>query len=135
MSTAAAFTAIRAYLTANWATTPMAWENEAFSKPSPPAPFVLVQITGDIWDQASIGAGDRTTNRWQEEGALMLDVIVPAGTGSLTARTHATALANLFRGLQLGDIEFRDISIGLGVAADDRGPWFLLPMRVAWIKG
>jgi hypothetical protein len=113
----------------------MAWENEGFMKPSPPAPFVLVQITGDIWDQASIGAGDRASNRWEEAGELLLDVIVPTGAGSLTARTHATALANLFRGLQLGDIEFRDISIGLGVAADDRGPWFLLPMRVAWIKG
>ena len=135
MSTAAAFTAIRAYLEANWTATPMAWENEGFTKPSPPAPFVLVQITGDIWDQASIGAGDRASNRWEEAGELLLDVIVPTGTGSLTARTHATDLANLFRGLQLGDIEFRDISIGLGFAADDRGPWFLLPMRVAWIKG
>lgn len=135
MTTAAAYTAIRNYLVSNWSATTLAWENEGFTKPNPPAAFVLVQITGDIWDQASIGAGDRTANRWQEEGQLMLDVIVPAGTGSLTARTHATALANLFRGLQLDDIEFRDISIGLGVAADERGPWWLLPIRISWING
>lgn len=134
MSTATAFTAIRAHLEANWTATPLAWDNEAY-EPGDNAPFVMVQITGDQWDQASIGAGDRLANRWEEEGELLLSVMVPTGTGSLLARQHAEALANIFRGLNLGDIEFRDISIGLGVAAEDRGGWWLLPVRINWIRG
>lgn len=134
MTTATAYSAIRAHLEAEWETTPLAWDNEAFDTPDD-APWVLVEMTGDIWDQASIGAGDRTANRWQEEGELHLMVNVPFGTGSLTARTHAEALANIFRGLQLGAIEFRDISIGLGVRGEDRGAWWLLPVRINWIRG
>lgn len=134
MTTATAFSAISAHLIAEWTTTPLAWDNEAFNPASQTA-FVMVQMTGDIWDQASIGAGDRLQNRWQEEGELLLSVIVPTGTGSLIARTHAEALANIFRGLQLGAIEFRDISIGLGVRGEDRGAWWLLPVRINWIRG
>jgi hypothetical protein len=134
MTTATAYTAIRAHLEANWTTTPLAWDNEEFA-PTQDAAFVMVQITGDMWDQRSIGAGDRLQNRWEEEGELLLAVIVPTGTGSLLARQHAEALANIYRGLNLGDIEFRDISIGLGVAADDRGPWWMLPLRINWIRG
>lgn len=139
MTTLAAYDLIRDYLTANWVTTPMSWENEAFTTPADGSgndlPFVAVQLTQDEWDQASIGAGDRTENRWQETGELYLNVIVPLNTGTETARIYATTLANLFRGEQLEDIEFRDISIGLGVIAEDRGPWWLLPVRISWLKG
>lgn len=134
MTTATAFSAIRAHLEAQWTTTPLAWDNEAFDTPDN-APFVMVQMTGDLWDQQSMGAATRLQNRWEEEGELMLSVIVPAGTGTLLARQHAEALANIFRGLQLGEIEFRDISIGLGVLPEDRGPWWLLPVRINWIRG
>lgn len=134
MSTATAYNAIRAHLVATWTTTPLAWDNEVFDTPDDSG-FVMAQVTGDIWDQQSIGAGDRLQNRWDEEGELLLSVIVPAGTGSVLARTYAESLANIFRGLQLGDIEFRDISIGLGVIAEDRGPWWLLPIRINWTRG
>ena len=134
MTTATAYAAIRAHLEAQWTTTPLAWDNEVFDTPEDGV-FVMAQVTGDRWDQHSIGAGTRTANRWEEEGELLLSVIVPTGTGSLLARQHAEALANIFRGLNLGDIEFRDISIGLGVAAEDRGPWWLLPIRINWIRG
>ncbi len=134
MTTATAYSAIRAYLEASWAATPLAWDNEAFDTPDDAA-FVRVEMTGDMWDQMSIGAGERLQNRWEEEGDLLLSVIVPAGTGTLLARQHAEALANIFRGLQLGEIEFREISIGLGAVAEDRGPWWLLPIRINWTRG
>jgi hypothetical protein len=137
MSSAAAYSTIRTYLEAQWSTTPLAWDNEAFRQPDPaePAPYVLVQITGGQYEQMTIGAETRTANRWQEEGELLLSVIVPMGTSSLLARQIADALFALFRGLQLDDIEFRDASIGLGVAAEDRGQWWLLPLRINWLRG
>ncbi|UPY35499.1 phage tail terminator-like protein [Sediminicoccus sp. KRV36] len=139
MSTLDAFTKIRDHLTTMWTTTPLSWDNEAFTTPADASgndlPFVHVQIIGDLFDQASIGAGNRLANRWEEEGDLLLTVIVPEGIGSVLARTYASALAEIYRGLQLADIEFRDISIGLGVAAEDRGAWWALPVRINWIKG
>lgn len=135
MASAAAFSAIRDYLVAQWATTPLAWDNEAFDRPEPPAAFVLVQVTGTSFAQASMGAGDRLSDRWMEEGVLLLSVIVPQGAGSQGARDIASALAGLFRGVALGDLEFGDMSIGLGVPAEDQGPWWLLPLRINWTKG
>ena len=137
MSTATAYNAIRSHLVANWTSTPLAWDNEAFAKPEPPVPFVLVQVTGSIYEQMTIGAETRQANRFQEEGQLLLTIIVPLGTGSDVARQHAEALATMFRGLTLdaSDIEFLDMSIGLGRAADDDGPWWALPMRIDWRRG
>jgi hypothetical protein len=135
MTTASAYTLIRAFLEENWTATTLAWPNETFVKPGPAAAWVAVMMRGGVWDQESIGAGERLDNRWQEEGDLLLGVAVPLGTGSLVAREHATALANLFRGLQLEDIEFRAIHIDDGADAEDRGPWWLLPVRVNWLKG
>ncbi len=137
MTTQTAFAAIRTYLEANWSATPLAWDNEQFQKPEPPAPFVMVQITGDLYEQMTIGAETREANRWEETGQLLLTVIVPLGTGSAIARMHAENLGNLFRGVTLdaSDIEFLDISIGVGVAAEDDGPWWALPMRIDWRRG
>jgi hypothetical protein len=137
VSSAAAFTTIREYLEAQWTTTPLAWDNETFRQPNPanPAAFVLVQITGGLYEQMTIGAETRAANRWQEEGELLLSVMVPMGTGSLAARQIADGLFALFQGLQLDDIEFRDASIGLGVVAEDRGTWWVLPLRINWLRG
>lgn len=136
MSSDTVYSAVRTYLEANWTATPLAWENEAFDPPSPADAWVMVEVSGNSYDQASIGASTRAENRWREEGMVWCHVMVPTGTGSLTARQHATALANLFRGIELpGDIEFRTLSIGLGESADDDGVWWRLSLSAEWIRG
>lgn len=125
--------AVKTYLTANWLTTTIAWENEQFTPPEPPAAWIAVEVTGNLLSQASLGAG-ADGNLWREGGMVWLHVFVPAFTGSETARTYARNLVGLFRGLALNadTIRFRDASIGLGQAGSDDGLWWRLSASVEW---
>ena len=142
MASDVAFSAIRTYLTANWAGCPLAWENETFTPPAlveapgTPASWAAVTITGTIYDQASIGTGSSSGERWVEEGAIIIDCFVQAGTGSLVARQNATALANLLRGQILtSTVRMHNMSIGDGAAGLDNGDWWGLTLRVDWLRG
>jgi len=142
MASDIAFSAIRAYLAANWSGCPLSWENETFTPPSlveapgAPANWAAVTITGTIYDQASIGTGASPGERWIEEGAIMIDCFVQSGTGSLVARQTATALANLLRGQILtGAIRMQNMSIGDGAAGLDNGDWWGLTLRIDWLRG
>lgn len=126
--------AIKDYLTSAWTTSPIAWENETFDRPEPPAPWVLFEITGTMYDQESIGDSPQGANRWDMEGVLFLHVLVPKGTGSLTARQQARMLADLFRGLHLinDNLEFLQASIGEGNPGDQTGAWFRVSVSIDW---
>jgi len=116
MTTDVVFIPIRDHLEANWTTSPLVFENERHTPAQPPAPWVYVDMASNLWDQSSMGSGDPAKERWEETGTIWLNVMVPAGTGSLTARTHARQLVRLFRGLTLlgGTLIFRRASIGDG---------------------
>lgn len=134
MASDTVYDAIRAHLETYWSATTIAWENEGFEKPEPPAPWVMVEVTGDLYAQMSIGAGNQAENRWDEEGELLMHVMVPAGTGARTARHHAKSLADLFRGALLIDdtLEFLDASIGMGQPGDEDGMWWRVSVSVDW---
>lgn len=139
MASSVVFGAIKTYLTDNWLTTPTQWENEpAIDTNSPttglPAPWVMVEMTGTLYGQQSIGAATQATNRWDEEGQLWLHVFVPTGTGGHTARLHAKSLADLFRGTTLsgGSLEFGDARIGMGEPGDEDGAWFRISLSIDW---
>lgn len=134
MASDAVYDAVRGYLASNWSETPIAWENEAFTRPEPMAPWLAVEIAGSLYSQESIGADTQAANRWDEAGTLFLHVFVPAGTGSSTARRHCKTLADLFRGARLiGDaLEFMDASIGLGEPGDEEGTTYRISVSVDW---
>jgi len=134
MASNTVYDAIRAHLVAYWSATTIAWENELFDRPEPPAPWVMVEMVGDLYAQMSIGAGVQSENRWDEEGVLMMHVFAPSGTGASTARGYAKSLADLFRGaLLLADsLEFLDASIGMGQPGDDDGLWWRISVSVDW---
>ena len=110
------------------------FENEAFEKPEPPAPWIAVALTGVLYGQQSIGASTQADNRWDETGHLWLPVFVPVGTGASRARQLAKLLANIFRGLLLLDdtLEFMDAFIGEGQPAPEEGNWFQLDVAIEW---
>lgn len=136
MSSATVFSAVRSFLTAAWLTTPLAWENEEFALPGEPAAWIKVEVYGDSYDQVSIGSGSPTMERWVEEGAVMLHVMVPQGTGSNAAREHAENLATLLRGLELpSNIRFTSMSIGLGDMGTEDGTYWRLSLRANWTRG
>src|SRR4051812_40635933 len=137
MASNTVYDAIKTYLTGAWTTTSTQWENEPeISKVDSngvPVPWVMVEMTGTLYGQQSIGAADPVSaNRWDEEGDLWLHVFVPAGSGGRVARTYAKTLANLFRGVQLASdhLEFMDATIGMGQPGDDEGLWFRISVKI-----
>lgn len=145
MATDIVYDAVQAYLEANWTETTIAWENQRFTEPMNEAkellPWIAVEIEGDIWDQESIGAGeDRKDNRWQEDGRILIHVMVETGTGGRMSRQISTRVANLFRGLNLDpDIEFQAIRVGPGAGTEDekgsKGNYWVRTVAAEWIRG
>lgn len=136
MSSNTVYDAVRTYLQGAWTTTPLVFENEREDNVQDAAAWVYVEASGTIYDQASIGAGSQTANRYREYGTIFLHVFVPAGTGSTTARTYAKQLADLFRGLELnaGSLVFRAISIGAGEIGDDNGKYFRVSVSADYVQ-
>lgn len=132
MSTATAYSAIKAYLDANWTSSTLVYENSDTPQPATPVPFVFVEISGNMYDQASVGA-DRE-NLFREDGSVWLHVMVPSGTGSLLARQHGEALVEMLRSSELldGRLVFRTASVGLGEAGTEDGNYWRLPIRIDW---
>jgi hypothetical protein len=55
---------------------PVAWPNQRFADPEPPAPFLAVEGMGDGAEPYELGGGI-----WIEDGAVVLHILVPVGTG------------------------------------------------------
>jgi hypothetical protein len=113
---------------------PIRFENEDFTKPSPPAPWISMALTGGYYAQQSIGASEQADNRWDESGHLWLAIFVPINSGASRARQIAKLLADLFRGQTLlsDSLEFLDTFIGGSGPAPDEGNWFELDLVIDW---
>lgn len=142
MSSDVVFSAVRAYLDANWSACPITYENETFSfpamvdHPGTPATWIYAHFVGTQYDQASLGSGNASLERWVEEGYMLFEVYTQAGSGSLLARQRATALATLLRGVVLGgNIRMNTMSIGDGSDGLDNGKWWGLTLRVEFARG
>jgi hypothetical protein len=134
MSSAIAFDTISQRLTANWTSTPLVFENDAYDLPNEPAKFVYVEIWGipGGFDQASIGGGDRDDNLWREYGTLDIHVMVPVGTGSRDGRASCDALVDLFRGFEIGDVTFREASVGEGRPGREFANYWAMTASISW---
>lgn len=132
MATDTVFSAVETFLHANWTSPQLVFENERFPPPASKTPFVHVEMASNLWDQASIGSGDPTKNRRDEEGTIWFHVMVPTGTGSSTARASATQLLNLFWGRTLiGTLTFRRAAIGDG---QERGGYWAITATLEFIN-
>ena len=56
MSSPEAYGTIHDYIVAQWVGPALAFENDGFTLPATPTLWGLVEIFGDIYEQASIGA-------------------------------------------------------------------------------
>ncbi len=142
MASDVVYSAVRDYLDANWTSTPIKWENETFEAPAitaypdPPAAFLVVEMAGDSYRQASIGSGAPSAERWVETGAILIYSLVQAGSSSLVARQNATSIADMLRGIILpGTIRIENMSIGDGGPGDEDGSWWQILLRVNWLRG
>jgi len=147
MASDVVYTAIRQYLDGvnatppAWSVTPIQYENEKpvrtddGNNPPTATPWLMIEMTGTLYSQESIGANTQAQNRWDEEGQLFGHVFVPSGTGGVTARQLAKQFADLFRGTRLlpdQSLEFMDASIGIGAIGEDTGNWFRISVDIRW---
>lgn len=133
MTTAAFSAAVRALLDDDWTACAVAYENESFTVPETtegPQPWMMIEMTGRLFEQVSIGAGTRDANRWREDGMLWLHVYAPVNTGSATARTLIHSAVDLFRGTDLGTATFIGAAIGVGEAAEANGTWWRISASI-----
>jgi hypothetical protein len=127
------FDPIETYLKAQWTETLLVFENEDYTLPDDPAPWLLVEVFGSFYDQASIGGGEEVeANLWREAGQLYGHVLIPSGTGSRAGRVLAQQFVNLFRGQELGPIRFLGASIGAGAPGDRDGNYFRVTATIDW---
>lgn len=132
MSSATAYDTIEQYLRPLWSATPIVFENEPHPLPDNPEHWVLVEIYGDTFDQASIGAGSRDANMWRETGVVYVTVMTLRDIGSRQARIYAGQLADLMRGLQVLTVRFRDASIGAGEPGQGDGNYWRMTATIDW---
>lgn len=139
MASHTVYDAVRSYFDENWTTTAARHENDG-KAPLPTdenggaLPYVLMEMSGTLYAQMSIGASDQADNRWDEEGLLWFHVYVPAGTGSSLARQYAKQIADLFRGTTLlaDSLEFLDAQLGMGEPGDEAGTYWRLSVSIEW---
>lgn len=140
---AGAVAAIKARLAAGWTTTTIVNLNEGKPTPWPPvtvanalAPFVLLEV---IATRAYTLPGDPGSLRHKvQEGFISTHVMVPVGSGTADAFTHAVALGALFENKQFFDTDpgvcirtWTPAVDGGGEGSED-GIWFRVSMTVAF---
>lgn len=123
-----AVSTIRTRLTTLWpnAGVPLRWENEGDQVPATPAGFVYVEVLAEASTLVSYGGG-RGRNNYRDDGAILLHVLVPIGSGVQAALDYAEDGAAIFRGLAFDGIRYGAASIvNLGEQADQGNYWQVL---------
>lgn len=86
--------AIESRLATNWTTTPIKFENVPFKETM--SPYVALVIL--VGEGLQVSLGTPVVRRWP--GVIILQVFVPADTGTKLAKTYADTLAAVFERVQ-----------------------------------
>lgn len=134
MSSPEAYDAIHDYAVSVWSGPALAFENDGFKPPATPDYWILVEIFGDTYQQASIGAETVTANLRREDGQIQAHVMTPRGMGTSQARVYAQQFLDLFFGQEIGGVVFETASIGAGNAGDATGAYFRMTATIDWYR-
>lgn len=109
MSSPAVWSDAKARIAAYAASKPItvAWPNEAFDPPEPPAEWVAVETYGDTADAIELGRDAA----WIEEGSIDMHVMVPRGRGIDTALQIRKEISDLFRGIEPAAVTYGGASL------------------------
>mgnify|MGYP000458614579 CR=1 FL=1 len=115
---------IEAYATAK--PIAVAWPNERFTKPQPPAPWLAVETYGDGSEPIELGRDAA----WIEEGSIDVHVMVPVGSGVAAGLAIRKEVQDLFRGIEPAALTYDGAALNrLGPVADD-GVYRPLTVRI-----
>jgi|TARA_Y100000114_G_C11565104_1_gene233645 hypothetical protein len=90
--------AIESRLSTNWTTTTIQFENVPFKKPDNNTYIAMFILNGSA-EQIDM-SGSATTDKHRHIGNIIIQIFVPADTGTNTARSYADSLATIFRAVQ-----------------------------------
>lgn len=105
---------------------PIQYPNINFTQPQG-TPWMAMNMTGDLLEPIELNGG-----AWQEEGTLLVQIIVPTGTGSRLARTLGKQVANVFRNLGPRDVVYFQMSIGENTMDVPVGNWWVMGVTVLY---
>lgn len=103
-------------LDANWATTPVAFENVKFNPPND-SPWVKLRIFENSVNRINIGS----PGFHRAQGTIIVEIYTLLGTGSNTGRSYADTIAAIFRDAQFNGITCREASVE--IAGEINGWW------------
>lgn len=134
MASHTAFDALKTFITDGWTATRLYFENRRIDLVDQ-TPLIKVSMTSQSFIQESIGADVIRDNRWVETGTTTFEILVRAGTGSETARLHAEAITDMFRGTLPESFVLIETSVGMGQQGVEDGNWWALKAHVDWEFG
>ena len=125
--------AIRSRLSANWATTPILYENlnEATVQTAGenPEAFIVLEIIPLTNEQLDIGALNAV--RYRTRGTIRIHILTPASEGDGLGLEYADTLAAIFRGKEFGGVVCYGVTPrGGGEKADPAGRYWRLTLGV-----
>ncbi len=141
-----ALAAIKARVTGNWTTTPLAFSNENMPDPKDtdgnPVPWVFFEIVSSGSDVVGSGVPGNQVIRYQ--GLIKCHVFVPTDTGIEVGFTHSVALGDIFK----NQVFYNDTDghyvrtlfprIDEGTANSDDGLWYSVTATIPfeyWHRG
>ncbi|MBC9176767.1 phage tail terminator-like protein [Pseudoroseomonas ludipueritiae] len=104
----------------------VAWPNEPFDLPEPPAPFLAVDLRADGSEPMELGPGV-----WLEEGMIDVAVVIPTGSGITEGVALRKQAADWFRGLPPRAVLYDRFIFDAG-GDDEEGNWHRLPLKIAY---
>ena len=133
MPSLAIYDAVRQLVTTSFVECPVVWENEEYRPGQDIALYVMAEFIGTYYSRESIGSGDPMSERYDEGGYVIFNILARRGKGSRDAHRIGRMIADLFRGRRLlpdESLEFLDASIGGGEKADVEGAWWMMPVEI-----
>ncbi len=115
---------IESRLSANWSTTPIAWENVDFEPPD-----------NSSWIRATILNGetiyDRFSSKKRHLGIISIQIFSPLNQGASTARSYADTIKSIFDGQEFGGVSCQASSI---VNVGNLNGWYQLNLNVPFSR-
>lgn len=123
MSLDGAYSEIRTRITTVWPTleaaVPLAFPDENFQEPDPPAPWLFVEIRWSGGEIITIGAPG--SNRARRDGWVSFSAMVPTGTGEQRGMQLIGKAGGMLEGQTVGSATFFGMEPGGGVSTTDSG--------------
>lgn len=133
MASAAVVAAVQAKLAANWTHTPIIQPNAASLVPDDGSAFLVLEFP-PVGGENQITIGAQGTRVFREDGAFLLTLCAPLGTGvNPTATPWLTwidALRAAFRGQAFAGVNTLGASPAYENGASDRGAFFELSTAI-----